>query len=203
MRADLALAVDHEAAVGDLAVFDQHRERADMEPDPVLGRGLASRRRVPVVLLPLQILARARRIAVEQARHFRREQHFRAARRRLRSIASTRAPRICLRIDAGGRLEEGDPGHRRDQLVELAGAIERDKIVATADMMAADEDLRDGRAAVGALDHHLARLAAEIDRNLAIIDALGLEQLLGAPAIGAEGLGVDFDVTCDPLTRDT
>src|SRR6185312_11984775 len=41
-RTDLALAVDYEPAVGDLAFIDQHRERADVNPDAVPPGGFAA-----------------------------------------------------------------------------------------------------------------------------------------------------------------
>ena len=46
----------------------------------------------------------------------------------------------------GVRLEERDLRHfALDQRIELAGSVERDQFVATADMLALDENLRDGR----------------------------------------------------------
>ena len=98
-RANLALAIDHEAAVGDLAVVGQHRERPDMKPDAVgLGRLAAGGEHQIFVLAP-QILARALLVAIEQAGHFGREQHFRAARGGFGDRIDERA-RIGLRIDA-------------------------------------------------------------------------------------------------------
>jgi hypothetical protein len=53
--------------------------------------------------------------------------------------------------------------------------------------------LRHRRFAIRALDHFLLLLATEIDRNLTILNALGIEQVLGPPAETAKGLGVDFN----------
>src|SRR5438034_11393056 len=80
-----------------------------------------------------------------------------------------------------------------DQIVEVTGALEGDQVIAAADMMLADEDLRNRGAAISALDHLLANLAAIIDRDLAILHALLLEQRLSAPAVRAEGLGINLD----------
>jgi hypothetical protein len=87
--------------------------------------------------------------------------------------------------------------------VELSGAFQSNEIVAPADVMLANEDLRDGRSAVRTLDHELARLTTIIDGNLAILDALCLEQLLGSPAIWAKCLGVDFYGHDRSFTTDT
>ena len=70
-------------------------------------------------------------------------------------IACSSAARIRRRIDPGVRLEERDPGHRGEQIVEAAVAVERHEVVAAADMMLADEDLRHGGPPVRALDHLL------------------------------------------------
>jgi len=78
------------------------------------------------------------------------------------------------------------------------GTLERDKVVAPADMLSADEDLRHGRAPVRPLDHLPPRLSAEIDRNLLILDPLAVEQVLRPPAIWAEGFAVDFDERHEP-----
>src|SRR5207253_430946 len=72
-------------------------------------------------------------------------------------------------------------------------ALQRHQVFASADVHVADEDLRNGRSASGALDHQLLHLAAEVDRDLLILDALGLEQQFRPPTIGTEGLGVDLD----------
>src|SRR6185437_2808908 len=79
------------------------------------------------------------------------------------------------------------------QVVEPAIAIEIQKIVAAANMMLPNEDLGNRRAPVRPLYHLFPMLSSEIHRNLSIRDALGVEQCLGSPAIGAESLGIDFD----------
>src|SRR3954464_9540128 len=59
-------------------------------------------------------------------------------------------------------------GSGGDQLVELAGALERDELVAAPDMLALDEDLRHRRSPSRALDHRLFLRPAEIDHDLLI-----------------------------------
>src|SRR6185503_8106969 len=81
----------------------------------------------------------------------------------------------------------------REQRVELAGPLERDQVVAAPDVPLADEDLGNRHPSLGALDHHLLLGPTEIDHDLPILDALRGQQVLGAPAIGTGGLGVDFD----------
>src|SRR5260221_5529529 len=97
--------------------------------------------------------------------------------------------------------ERGRFGSSAEQLVELAGVVKVKKVVASADMMHAIQALGDVRAPFRALDHDPARFAAIIDRDLAILDAFRLEQLLGAPAIRAECLGVDLDSHNPSFTR--
>src|SRR3954463_9018170 len=79
-------------------------------------------------------------------------------------------------------------GSGGDQLVELAGALERDELVAAPDMLALDEDLRHRRSPSRALDHRLFLRPAEIDHDLLIRHAFGFEQVFGAPAIRTKGL---------------
>ena len=82
--------------------------------------------------------------------------------------------------------------------------IKRHEVVAAADMMLANKYLRDGGPAVRALDHLLASLPPIVDRNFPIFHAFGLKQLLGPPAIGAKGLGIDLDCSLRRfLQRDT
>ena len=50
-RANLAFAIDQEAAVGDLAIAGQDRERAEVKPDPVATRRLAAGCEHLIVLL--------------------------------------------------------------------------------------------------------------------------------------------------------
>ena len=132
-----------------------------------LGR-LATGGEHAILVLAPEVLAARARVAVEQAGHLRREQHLRAARRRLGDRLDQRA-RIGRRVDPGLRLEERDPGHQAaisaSSLPSRSSAIE---VVAPADVPLADENLRHGRASVGALDHLLLFRAAEIDRDLLI-----------------------------------
>src|SRR5690606_20612035 len=83
---------------------------------------------------------------------------------------------------------------RSDQRVELALRIERGEVVAAADMPSVDEDLRHGAAPVRACDHRVEARAIHRYVDFAEIGALAVEQHLGARAIGAEGLGIDFDL---------
>src|SRR5712664_486191 len=83
----------------------------------------------------------------------------------------------------------GDPQLR----VELAGAIERDHLVAAADMLAIDEDLRDGPAAMRALDHLGPPPRLLIEADLGEIDALFLQQRPRPRAIGAPPRRIHLD----------
>ena len=70
---------------------------------------------------------------------------------------------VLFRIDAGAHLDGGSlEGHGlssvRKHRVELACALERMQIVAAADMLVVDEDLRKGGAAVRLADHFLPKL---------------------------------------------
>ena len=99
--------------------------------------------------------ARALGIAVEQARHFGREQHRRAARRRLAiapTSASALAARDRFRCSTGRARSGSSAAINSSSLPSPSSAIE---IVASADMPVVDEDLRDGGPAVRALDHPL------------------------------------------------
>src|SRR5690242_19645836 len=80
-----------------------------------------------------------------------------------------------------------------EQLVEPAGLVESDQIVAASDMVLADEYLRDRGSALGALDHDLFRFSAKVHGDFIILDALGIENRLGSPAIWAKCLGIDLD----------
>jgi hypothetical protein len=109
-RLDPAGAVDHEAAVGDLAVPGQHREGPEVNPDVVLARGLAAGGEDAVLVLLAQITGGALRIAVEQARHLGREQHGRTAARRL-ADRGYQAFAVGRWVDPRVRLEDGNFGH--------------------------------------------------------------------------------------------
>src|SRR4051812_11457667 len=77
--------------------------------------------------------------------------------------------------------------------VQPAAALQLGEIVGAADVSAVDEDLGNGGAAVGALEHLLALAADRIHFIFLIIHPFLLEQPLGAGAIGAAELGVDLD----------
>src|SRR5437016_11195769 len=85
----------------------------------------------------------------------------------------------------------GDPQLR----VELTGAVERDHVVAAADMLAIDEDLRDGPAAIRAVDHLLPppRLLIEVDLDVG--SALSLQQRARHRAIGAPSRRIHLDLS--------
>src|SRR5712691_541110 len=83
----------------------------------------------------------------------------------------------------------GDPQLR----IELAGAVERDHLVAAADMLAIDEDLRDGAAAMRALDHLGPPPRLLIEADLGEIDALLLQQRAGPGAVGAPPRRIHLD----------
>src|SRR5712691_2357522 len=84
----------------------------------------------------------------------------------------------------------GDPQLR----VELAGAVERDHLVAAADMLAIDKDLRDGPAAMRALDHLGPPPRLLIEADLGKIDPLPFQQRTRPRAIGAPPRRVHLDL---------
>jgi hypothetical protein len=67
------------------------------------------------------------------------------------------------------------------------------EIVATADMCVIEEDLRHGRAAIGAFRHLLPRFAIAIDRNLGKGEILLIQKVLRRAAIGASRRGINRD----------
>ena len=77
--ADVALAVDHEPAVGDLGPVDEHGKRADMQPDAMLLRRFTARCQHFVFIFGPQALRRSSGITIEQTGHLGREQHLSAA----------------------------------------------------------------------------------------------------------------------------
>src|SRR6266481_696285 len=77
--------------------------------------------------------------------------------------------------------------------VEFARAIERDHLVAAADMLAIDEDLRDGPAAMRALDHLGPPPRLLIEADLGEIDPLLLQQRPRPRAIGAPPRRIHLD----------
>src|SRR5690242_2932153 len=92
--------------------------------------------------------------------------------------------------DAPGKTVAGRPLPGLEQRIELARPVERDKVVAAADMAAADEDLRHGGAPPGAPRGLLAFGRAMRRVDLAEARALGGEQAHGAGAVRAPGLGI-------------
>src|ERR671911_3192919 len=84
--------------------------------------------------------------------------------------------------------------------VELAGAVERIEVVAAADRLAVDEDLRNRSPTFRLLRHFdpLARLHHDVD--LLELNALLIEELLGPRAIGAPGAGINDDFGHGPET---
>src|SRR6266436_1661302 len=77
--------------------------------------------------------------------------------------------------------------------VELARAVERDHLVAAADMLAIDEDLRDGAAAMRALDHLGPPPRLLIEADLGEIDPLLFQQRTRTRAIGAPTRRIHLD----------
>src|SRR5712691_2769792 len=69
--------------------------------------------------------------------------------------------------------------------VEQAVAVERHYVVAAADMLAIDKDLRHRPAAMRALNHLGAPLRLLVEADLVVGDALLLQQRPGVRAIGA------------------
>ena len=61
-------------------------------------------------------------------------------------------------------------------------------------MPAIDKDLRDGHSSPGALDHLASCVAATIHRIFGEVGANFRKQPLGANAIGAPVLGINFDL---------
>src|ERR1700687_5984123 len=81
----------------------------------------------------------------------------------------------------------------RQQRIELALAVQRVKLVATADMALADENLREGRAGAGAFPPFLAKRRVGGDLVLGERGFFARQQRLGGAAIAAPRTGVDFD----------
>ena len=79
------------------------------------------------------------------------------------------------------------------QRIELARVVERIEIVAAADMGRADEDLRHGGAAVGALRSSCARSSRSRATSISVKATLFFSEAPWLEAIGAIRRGVDFD----------
>ena len=158
---------------------------------PASRRRRAHRRQHRIVRLQMEMPHRPAPVAVEQAAHLRREQHRRAARGRLVDAADQLGA-ILLRVDAGLRLEERDLhaasiGSSRPSLSSAWRSSEPPTCTSSMKICGTRG------AALGALDHLGALRPAQRDVIFLKIDALVAEQPLGARAIGAEDLGVDFD----------
>src|SRR5690348_7765678 len=81
----------------------------------------------------------------------------------------------------------------REERLEAAAAVERDQLVAAADVDVTDEDLRH-RPAVREAHHVLALVGLEVDADLVdLLDAALLEERLGAQAVGARRRAVHLD----------
>ena len=98
-------------------------------------------------------------------------------------------------MDAGGAGRR-DPGRwlGREHPVELARAVQRHQVVATADVLRADEDLRHRAPPARSLGGDPPGFAAMWRVVLGERHALAAQQCPGAVAIGAEDLGVDLDL---------
>src|SRR5690554_6324719 len=81
----------------------------------------------------------------------------------------------------------------RQHGVERARAFQRVQFVTAADAFTTDEDLRDGVAALRPLHHFGALGGVETHVIFGEGDALLLQKVLGAQAIGAEGRGINLD----------
>ena len=165
---------------------------------PCFLRRLAARGEHRVFLLAAQIWPPPARIAIEQARHFRREQHRRAARGRLADRVHQRRG-VGLGVDAGVRLEQRDPVMRASNSSSLPS-----RSSATSSLQ--PPTCRPSMKICGTVVRPSARWiiscfasppkSTEISRYST---PLAVEQMLGPPAISAKGLGVDFDtVTVGP-----
>src|SRR5262249_30268160 len=82
---------------------------------------------------------------------------------------------------------------RIQQRIEAAGIIEGVKLVASADVLIADEDLRHGRLSIRTGHHLCAKLPISTDVDLRELNTLAVEQFLRPLAILAIGSDVDLD----------
>ena len=100
-------------------------------------RAAASRTaaRTGSLLFGPEVGGRPRPVAVEQAAHLGREQHRRAAGPRLRDRLDQRLA-VAGRIDPGLRLEQRDPAHAASRESSCPLTLEREQVVAAADMLA-------------------------------------------------------------------
>ena len=193
--ADLAFAVDHEAAIGEFAVAGPHRERAEMRPRcHGACRRLADRGE--------------HRISSSCRRLLRRARASRSSRPVISGVNSISAPPAAALPIASASARHWLPGRspwcdwKRAIRVMRQAASSRSSLPSRSSASRssqpptcclADEDLRNRRPAIGALDHQLLHLAAPIHGDFLIFDTLLLEQRLGAPAKRAKALSVDLD----------
>src|ERR1700758_1415417 len=77
--------------------------------------------------------------------------------------------------------------------IEFARVLERVKLIAAADVLCADENLRQRVAAVRAFGHLPADILVPSDIDFMEGHPLPGQELLGEVAVGAELPGVDFD----------
>src|SRR5690606_10661902 len=75
--------------------------------------------------------------------------------------------------------------------VEFTRTLQRMKVVATADRLAADEDLGHGASAAGAGDHRLPGRRIEGDVDFLVVDGLAVEQALRGRTVAAELRRID------------
>src|SRR5262245_43266305 len=80
-----------------------------------------------------------------------------------------------------------------EQRIELARLLQRGELVGASDMLAVDEDLRNG-GTLGALAHFGALLVVHHDVHFLVGRALAVEQALGPRAETAERRGVNLDL---------
>lgn len=81
-----------------------------------------------------------------------------------------------------------------EQRHKLACLIKRIKIVAAADMLSVDENLRNGGSATGSLAHFVAPLAVGHDIDFREIGTAFFKQLLGAVAVTAKHGRIDLNL---------
>ena len=90
-------------------------------------------------------------------------------------------------------MSAGDRGSGLQQGHQAASAVEGVQVVAATDVGFADEDLRHA-GATGDLGHAGAHIGLAVNHDLFVVgDAPGLQQGLGAGAVGAEIAGVNGD----------
>src|SRR5512132_4367241 len=74
-RPDLASRVDYKGTVGELPSLSTHRERADVDPDFILAGRFPRRGEHLVILFEPHVVCGPLGVAIEEPRHFGREQH--------------------------------------------------------------------------------------------------------------------------------